>query len=157
MKPLSVTDMQRYFYTHTWQRYTLLAPNIYLQFHTEMDLCGIRKSGFIDEIEIKTTKADYYADFKKIGMYKKLKHDNIQAGEMPCNYFSFLLPEGLIELEEIPDYAGLYIYKQFDNGQSSVREVKSAKRLHRRKISDKKLFEIGRKMSYKYWHMKCTA
>ena len=55
---------------YVWQkwmhnRYTLMAPNVYVSWHNEMDIFGLRKSGFCDEFEIKTSVSDFNADFKK--------------------------------------------------------------------------------------------
>lgn len=50
------------------------------------------------------------------------------------NYFSYVVPEGLITAEEVPSYAGLYYAKTFTNfdGQTlhSIQQVKSPRRIH---------------------------
>ena len=174
MKVSIVLDMQRRFFSHTFQRYEIVAPNIYFEWSSEMDLLGVRKSGFIDEIEIKISRSDFLADFRKKahikskypclygvdgngysheGHFQKNKHEAMQSGEMFCNYFSFLLPERLAEQCEIPEYAGLYIYKEYENGHTRVSEVKTASRLHKRKITEQQKYHIGRKMAYRYWEM----
>jgi hypothetical protein len=59
-------DMQRAFYGVHSQRYELVADNVYLGWcGGEMDIFGMRKSGFIDEVEIKLSASDFKADFKK--------------------------------------------------------------------------------------------
>jgi hypothetical protein len=125
-----------------------------------MDLIGIRKSGFADEIEIKTSVADFKADFKKSlpGRYcqethKKLnilKHEELKSGNLDCNYFSFLVPVEIADKCEIPDYAGLYVYYGERFGPT-ISEIKKAPILHRRKIDDNKKYQIGRKMAYRFW------
>jgi hypothetical protein len=134
-------------------RYEIVAPNIYMDWATcEMDLLGVRKSGFIDEVEIKVTKSDFVADFKKRIRFKTpgLKHDLIPEGKLYCNYFSFFIPVALVDQCDIPDYAGLYV---FDNSRaySRVRELKRAPRLHDRKITDKQKYQVTRKVHYRYW------
>ena len=166
-----IRSIQKAFYNETFQRYEIVAPNIYLDWQfNEMDLLGLRKSGYIDEIEIKLSKSDFLADFKKTvqvkssykcivseryaydGYFKKTKHHAIKDGLPHCNYFSFLMPEDLAKKCEIPEYAGLYLYKIDKFGDGKVREVKTAPLLHKRKISDRFKYEIGRKMAYRYWN-----
>jgi len=57
-------------------RYEMLLPNVYVKNSCEMDLLGVRKSGFIDEIEIKMSKSDFNADFKKTSLVETEKHFN---------------------------------------------------------------------------------
>lgn len=147
-----------------WQRYELVAPNIYPDWQfKEMDILCIRKSGFVDEIEVKLTKSDFKADFKKTVCiecepYRKgrdthltrwndeNKHECLQKGLNICNYFSFLMTEELAEKCDIPDYAGLYVC----DGRW-IRQIKKAKRLHSRKISMELKYKIARKMAYRFW------
>lgn len=146
--------MQKAFYRATYQRYELVAPNIYLgDCSGEMDLLAIRRSGYIDEIEIKVSKPDFKADFNKTVWCPEehkyiLKHRSIKENTRLCNYFSFLLPEALSGNCEIPEYAGLFIY----HANGIVREEKRAPLLHRRKIDTELKYSIGRKMTYRYWH-----
>ena len=168
---MKVKDIQLAFYQKTFQRYEIVAPNIYLDWQfNEMDLMGLRRSGYTDEIEIKVSRSDYLADFKKTvkvksqyqcvindsyshsGYFDKLKHEAIKEGMPHCNYFSFLMPEELADKCDIPDYAGLYICRVDNAGRLRVFEKKTAPLLHRRKISERKKYEIGRKMVYRYWH-----
>ena len=163
-------DLQKEFWRSTYPRYEILAPNICLDWMSgEMDLLGLRKSGFVDEIEIKLTKADFKADFKKTikvkekGIIKypysksypvyedKLKHDLIPLGKTYCNYYSFLMPEDLIGMCEIPDYAGVYAYYIDRAGNPRIRVMKSSPRLHSNKLPTRLQYEVGRKMGYRYW------
>lgn len=75
----------------------------YFNWWWESDLLLFRKSGIIEEIEIKTSRADFFKDFGK-----KRKHLRLQSkeGNIP-NKFTYLVPEGLVKPEEVPEYAGL--------------------------------------------------
>ena len=154
------------FYRSNIERFALIAPNVFLEWGCgEMDLLCLRKSGFIEEVEIKISVADYHADFKKTvkreaqgpSMYPSRyipwgnhpKHAAIKDGEHTANRFNFLMPIEIAEKVTIPDYAGLFV---FDNGRVSHR--KTAPLLHRRKISDEKQIELGRKMCYRYWSVR---
>lgn len=157
----TASNIQKAFYRSNVQRYEIVAPNIFLT-HTsnEMDIIAIRKSSFVDEIEIKISHSDFKADFKKtIRGYQDeypwikhdtLKHDELKAGNLECNYFSFLVPVELEDKCDIPDYAGLYVFKQ-NRVRGYVHEIKKAPLLHRRKITDNLKYHIGRKMAYRYW------
>lgn len=51
---ISEKELQRVFYKHYFMNYDLIAKNTYIGWqYNEMDLLGIRRSGYIDEIEIK--------------------------------------------------------------------------------------------------------
>ena len=155
-----IKEMQKKFYMDYLRytsRYEMLAPNVHIGAN-EMDLFGLRKSGFIDEIEIKLSRPDFLADFKKTSHTKdpngeyswswieRLKHECLAEGLGKCNYFSFFMPEELANKCDIPEYAGLYTF----NG-SWIKEVKKAPRLHSRKISPELKYKIARKMAYRYW------
>ena len=73
----------------------------------ECDLLSLSKSGYASEIEIKISKYDLLKD-----KFKKHKHNH---GHL--KYLWFAVPEILkdIALHEIPDRAGLYTIKEFEN------------------------------------------
>lgn len=169
-------EMQRALYRHHIQRYDTLATNVHVG-NNELDMLGIRRSKYCDEIEIKTSRSDFLADFKKTctkrtdGTYSPVpcrsphgnfryttmafnKHDMIREGRMLCNYFYFYLPEELADdvATLIPAYAGLIIAYRDKFGGVRAREVRKARLLHTSKLSDKREFEILRKMAYRYWH-----
>jgi hypothetical protein len=146
-------ELQRAFViSYMWnsQRYNFVAPNCYLAWSdfSEFDLLCIRRSGFVDEVEIKRSVSDFRADFKKTSRGHLNKHKQLAAGNTPANYFWFLMTEELADKveHEIPDHCGIYIKK---NGY--VRERKKAPRLHSNKISDKTRIHLGEKMMHRYW------
>ena len=162
-------ELQLAFHLTTFGRYEILLPNIHF-LHNELDIFGFRKnSGFSDEIEVKLSRSDFLADFKKTTSVKgnkiegknysyyehvtKLKHDAIKEGLYPCNYFSYLMPKELADKCEIPSYCGLYVYTVNNSGQGFVHEVIKAPRLHKRKLSDDKKYEIAKKAVFKCWNM----
>jgi len=106
-----------------------ILPNFYFGYH-ECDVFRVNQSDFVFEYEIKVSRADFFADFKKNG---GVKHSNLKyAGGIYCpNRFFFVVPKGLIKSLEIPDYAGL-IY--FNNGNFEI--IKSGKLIHKRKFTD---------------------
>jgi len=154
---IKVCDIQLAFYQSFYKRYKIIAPNIFVKYN-EMDIIAIRSSGYIDEIEIKLTKSDFKADFnKKIGNRwngNTNKHKALKEGSnlLICNYFSFLIPKGLVDIDLIPEYCGVYIYN--DNGKRKfVYEVRKANIIHKKKQDVKLHREIGIKMMYRYWNL----
>ncbi len=127
----------------------------------ECDIYSLCRSGYSSEFEIKISRSDFFADFNKNFNSSRLflrektlvmKHDKIKSGER-TNRFYFVVPESLITVSEVPDYAGLVYYKpeikRFD-------KIKEAPLLHRRKIilNEKDvLFDIAYSLHYKYWHL----
>ena len=165
--PLNANHLTDSFFGRFNDRYEFLAPNVYPCWRFgEMDIMAVRKSGYIDEIEIKLSKADFKADFRKFVTIKldeeyfdpkkshvvhsesRKKHECLAEGLNHCNRFSFLVTEELAEQikDDIPEYAGLYVW----NGKW-VEEVKKAPLLHRRKISDRMKYEITKKLAWRYW------
>ena len=169
MKQPTVLQLQSAFQFTTSGRYEILLPNIHY-LHNEMDLFGFRKnSGFSDEIEIKLSRSDYLADFKKTTNIKGekveghnysyhkhkqiLKHDAIKQGLYPSNYFAFLMPKELAEKCDIPSYAGLYIYGENREGVGWIREIIKAPRLHKRRLGSETKYDIAKKAVFKCWNM----
>jgi len=89
----------------------------------ESDTLVINRNGYAVEMEIKVSRSDFFADFKKKRhkIYGELSHTHIP------NKFFYVVPEDLIKIEEVPNYAGLiYVTK---NGR--LKKIKEAKFLHK--------------------------
>jgi hypothetical protein len=123
----------------------------------ECDFFSVTKAGYMYEVEIKISKSDYQADFIKFkhklfegrkqsevikeAKYKWSKRWKKQVRMSPekkfnpaettmPNRFFFACPEGLIDVNEVPEYAGL-IY--VDKNTQVARIVKQAPLLHNKK------------------------
>ena len=158
-----------------YNRYEIMAENIIFNRHKEMDICGGRKSGFIDEIEIKLSRSDFLADFKKT-LTKEIpyvcgrseiytwgnprnhriaqkyasypKHVMVKNGESLCNYFSFFMPEELANkcIDDLDDHHGMYVFMN-DGG---IIAEKKPKLLHRDKISGNMKAVILKKLAFRH-------
>lgn len=138
--------------------------NTYI-FDWESDYFSLTKSGYSREVEIKVSKSDYKADFKKkkhiylLSCYNKEgyfykgkfrgwknKHQEIKwfVENIP-NRFYFAMPKNMIDIDEIPSYAGL-IY--VDGWKTKV--IKKAPLLHRNKFDECRLLSRYRNKYYKY-------
>lgn len=107
-------------------------------FHSdwEADMLIIDEDGMSWEIEIKLSKSDFKNDFKKQYQNQKtkekfLKHEKISCGDYPCNQFSFLLPQGMVEHNQIPENCGIIeFYHNPDSWQTTFYEVRKPKKVH---------------------------
>lgn len=152
------------------QRYELMIPNVFIQPDSEADMFCVRKSGLCDEIEVKISRSDFLADAKKVVRYRdrepaeqglfswddkeapwcKPKHQALADGDMCVNYFYFAVPQGLVEPDELPEFAGLLEIREGRN----IRFAKEAERLHRNKMPFEDRYQIARKSNYRYWDMR---
>jgi len=111
---------------------------------SECDVISISKSNYIYEYEVKISKSDFKADFKKekhklmlegIGVKERLiKENNNMVRDiwyLTPNYFYFVVPENLIPIEDIPQYAGL-IYM---NEKQEFETIKKAPLIHKEKAT----------------------
>jgi len=120
-------------------------------FHSdwEADILIIDAMGLSHEIEIKLSKSDFKNDFKKSYQNastgeKFLKHDKISCGDYVCNAFSFLLPMGMVDHEQIPEHCGLIeFYHNEDTWETEFYHIKKPVQVHMDsywKLNDKDLF-----------------
>jgi hypothetical protein len=136
-------------------------------FHTdwEADILIIDTEGLSHEIEIKLSKADFKNDFKKSytnqqSGEKFLKHDKISCGDYVCNNFSFLLPMGMVEIENIPLHCGIIeFYHNPDSWETEFFEVRKPKQIHEDsywKMIDKDAFLriMARNLLFKKFQLK---
>ena len=97
-------DVITHFYPHWWH---------------ECDVYSITKAGYGIETEVKISVADFKAEFRKTRKHQALAAA-VTAGcppgfaiGVPRRYY-FAVPEGLIGLGEIPDYAGLLYIRRHE-------------------------------------------
>lgn len=123
----------------------------------ECDVFEITKAGYFREYEVKLSRSDFLADAKKFqedvgydridGKYQRVikehrvKHDLLSKGdERGPVQFWYVVPLGLVRIDEVPSWAGLI--ELTDRGASystshwrfSENQTKEAPRLHKKKI-----------------------
>lgn len=131
-------------------------PNVYL-FNWESDMISINRSGYVWEYEIKCSRADFKADFKKESRHHALELgveiDSLNGPEIAFrpNRFIYVCPEGLIKVEEVPYYCGLMYVKQ---NRIRPRMIKKPPILHRDKITHTQTRRLLKSLYSKYWRMK---
>lgn len=153
---ITAKDMTCAFYRQLSSQFHVLIPNAYLKPAPafELDICGVKKSRLLSEIEIKTSRDNFKDDFRKADVPHGNKHKALRLGQLPPNYFSFLLPDYLVDDCPIPDYCGLYIchwdkaYKRL-----CVSERRLPKLLHRRTLTPKQINDIQSKAYNRMWSL----
>lgn len=155
------------FFAESTKKYVI--ENLYV-FSWESDKLIETRSGLIYEFEIKISKSDFKNDFKKKNKhvilegkethiptfdglepkYKERYEKNYLVGNFKKpNYFYYAVPEGMIDKEDVPEYAGL-IYVIPDDGEfkfNYLKLVKMAPKLHDTKYTDDDL-NLGEKFYY---------
>lgn len=141
-------------------------PNTFID-GFEADVIEITKSGYATEYEVKISRSDFFNDGKKkIGFYKGKvvnwnKFDMLQEGKR-VNYFYYVVPKGLITVDEVPEFAGL-IYVSISEVGYYIREkgyyskpklftntVKVAPKLTKEKFSADKLLKCYESTYYRF-------
>lgn len=146
---MDVNDIYQALFNYFSNGYCYQMQNVYV-FHWEWesDFFCMNKEGYSFEMEVKVSRSDFKADFKKP------KHDLFrnQIDDLPIfttqkhpkripNRFYYAVPKGLISVDEVPSYAGL-IY--VDKRHAYI--VKRAPFIHRTKI------DFRRKLCDKFYY-----
>lgn len=152
-------DIEKAIYENIWPNSILVCPNVYMGRY-EMDICQITKAGYVVEYEIKLSRSDFAADFKKGGGYGLnpsifSKHNVLANNEVkrkrPSRFF-FVTPRGLLKEEDIPSYAGWGECYPGDNNHHVILWKKKAPRLKGAKAIEIKDYQkLLRGMMYRYW------
>lgn len=169
------------FFADSTKKYVI--ENLYV-FSWESDKLIETRSGLLYEFEIKVSKSDFKNDFKNkkdkhcilegaeeyVPSYKKPDYPDDSYGQYfkterykKPNFFYYAVPENLITVDEVPQYAGL-IYVLPDTFTSADGRymwdgfyvVKQAPKIHSTKYSDDDL-KLGEKFYYNMlsWKEKC--
>jgi hypothetical protein len=130
-------------------RQNIIVPNVSygLGFQYELDILIVTKAGLMYEVEIKVSKQDLKADWKKAH-----HHDSPRIKGLWFAVPDYLEKEAL---ELIPKRAGLLSIYQSDWGPCLVRRVKYPKFNSKApKITDKQRVKLGELAAMKIWSLK---
>ena len=117
---------------------------------SECDVISVSKSDYIYEYEVKISRSDFKADFKKdkhklmtegLG-YKENKGD---VWYLTSNYFYFVVPTNLISIDEVPEYAGL----MYMNEDLQFEVIKKAPLIHKIKATPKFIRQLSHNLTCK--------
>ena len=152
-KPIKTIDIEVALSKYYGVRKHLIVPNISwgLPGMHECDMFIITTAGIATEVEIKISKSDLLADFKKGHDHKD------RAGRI--SYFYYAMPEVLYEKckDLIPIDAGVLICNRgkWEGATVYVKEVqKSSKRKGSRKLTTEECFKIARLGTMRIWSLK---
>lgn len=155
-----------------WQRqHRWITPNVREIFSTgECDVFSLNRSGSGYEWEIKVSRADLKNDAKKGAKEHGGKHELLRkrldgattfdrkygidyrytkAGVplITPHYFSYVVPEGLVSADELPDFAGLY----YVTNEIHIVEQRKPAKLHSGELPDRLTHQLGEKLMYRFW------
>lgn len=145
-------------------RQNLIVPNITNQMQIvpfETDVLVLTKSGYAHGFEIKVSKSDLKADFKKPQHTKINEMRNGKTGMQrfygKFKHFNYAVPEQLkdLALELIPDFCGLWVYRKSQYPiQPKFYCAREPKKLFDYKWSEKQRYEIARLGSMRIYALK---
>ena len=151
-------SIQRALYS-IYDNYEYKLFNVYI-FGMETDFFAISKSGYAIEIEIKISESDFKKDFKKKEKHRRYSDKSMK--QKP-NRFMYACPHGLIDISEVPEYAGLIYIGTYDYNSKIIKQPPL---LHKNKPMDNIKFvkdlltkyyyryqAIQRKYEIKNWNM----
>lgn len=136
----------------------IAAPNGYF-YMWESDLLMISKTGFTTEYEIKLSVQDFKRDASKEGNWVQgvqlSKYESLVKGLGP-NRFFYVFPKGMIDREQVPEWAGIIEISEYHYSDSinwhKASIVRNPAWLHKEKVSEKLLQKISTCLYYKVFN-----
>ena len=153
-RKLTTIEMELAIAKYFGYRQHIIVPNVSWGFTShECDLLLIRKSGYCFEIEIKRSKSDMLADFKK-------RHGHIDRKNRIVQLYYAFPKELLPKLEElVPKECGILTVERYlgwnDKPSTHVSMVRDAKRKKgARRLTEKEQLQIARLGTLRIWTLK---
>lgn len=148
-------DIQNKLWSHLQyqKKHNFIYPNNASMFCWEADMISVTGSGYIHEYEIKISKSDFKADFKK-PKHKIFLGENKSHKHFP-SYFWYVTYGFEIDETDIPKYAGWI--KMSQRGESKTLcygEIKKAPKINNYKLTEKMREKIYKNMFWKYWNIR---
>lgn len=133
-------------------RHSLISPNTHF-YDWESDVLSVTRTGFVHEWEIKVSRSDFKADREKHRHAVLTKSYSLRVVAQP-NYFWYVTPPGLVNIDEVPDHAGLaYI----DIRKPTFHQIvvqRRAPKIYDGKVSDADKVRLMRSMMFRFWRMR---
>lgn len=132
---LIIDKLTQHLFSSSTTRYFL--NNLYVFPSWESDFLTLTKSGYFYEGEVKISRSDFKADFKKETKHLILEdsfNNKMPENSLLCPHYHFYaVPEGLIKADEIPEYSGLIYMVEY---YPYYKWVKKPPLLHKVKYDD---------------------
>ena len=146
-------------------RRSLIVPNVSNQMGLvafETDMLVLSEAGYAHGFEIKTSKSDLKADFKKPQHQKfndffKNGKTGLERFYGKFKYFSYAVPEQLREpaLELIPQFCGLYVFNKKEFPETSTfSEARAPKKLFSYQWTLAQKYELARLGTMRVYSLK---
>lgn len=104
--------LRKYFLAESTKKYDLFNLFIY---QWESDYIAITRSDIVYECEVKISRQDFLNDSNKKNKHLIIEGNVNDDSDRP-NFFYYAVPDGLIKVDEVPDYAGLiYVNPEYIN------------------------------------------
>lgn len=116
-------------------------------FGWESDFFTVTESDYIYEIEVKVSRGDFKDDFNKVQKHVVLEGKGDDFNDKRPNKFFYAAPKGLLQVDEIPKYAG---FLEVESGLSPAVVVKDAPFLHKNNILSLYKDTLLDKFSWRY-------
>lgn len=138
----------------------------------ESDFFVQKQNGYSYEFEIKISRSDFFADKKKVDKHlilangKFVEQKRIWNDESTCkddrwlieeterehslrpNKFFYVVPTGMITVDELPKYAGLFYYGEGSDYSCNLKKIKDAPFIHKEAL---KFETVLCNKFYNYW------
>lgn len=135
----------------------IIVPNVCAPW--ECDMLTITRSGYAHEFEVKVSRSDFLADFKKdkhqlyaSGASRQphpYRGGNHPGWEIPGRFW-FVTLAGIVKAEDVPDYAGwIEVAPKW-----SPKQMKRAPQIHREKTSEAYRIKALHSMMFRYWQLR---
>ncbi len=123
--------VQKWLYKHS----NIYQSCNYSKFYHEADVLGITKSLVVTEVEVKISRSDFKADFKKTNKHFRLENAICKTFWHIPNKFYYACPACMVYEHEVPKYAGLLWVDDLGN----IELKKKAPIIHKEKPNTKVL------------------
>lgn len=133
----------------------------------ECDVIVVTKAGFAVEYEIKRSRADFKKDADKkrpkdARMWMRgesedmqKKHELLEEGsEKGPSRFFFVTPEGMVQEDEIPKWAGWMVFKVTQSGLVWTTVKKKAPRIHSQPINHGIIEKMSGAFYWRFWALR---
>lgn len=165
---LKAAEIQRRVMAECYRRRSFCCPNYTPSGWWECDVFEVTKTGMCREYEVKTSRADFMIDRLKSRnswgqeweKVQTFKHQLLETrSEFGPSRFSFVTVEGVVEIDDIPLWAGWIIALPLTGRKRPydvrLETMKEAPRLHRQKVSDKIRNHLLRTYyhRFQYWYL----
>lgn len=163
---LTEFNIQNSLTTRLFQDYHNIMPNYTPLGWWECDLFAVSRSGYFVEYEIKITSSDFYQDAKKERQQIRCpiggklvnapttenKHSMLarRSTQGPSRFY-FVLPEGVVDTSEVPEWAGIMRASMF-GGRTCVARERKAPTLHKVMVDPRIIHHVQKTFYYRFWN-----